>query len=65
MNPKRKAALLWGVIGALAFLVFLQGYLLVSDRWVDPFLAVGVALVVGLVAAVATGLLQGRLRAQT
>lgn len=65
MNPRRKATLLWGVIGTLAFLVFLQGYLLVSDEWVDPLVAVAVALVVGLVAAVATGLLQGRLRAQS
>lgn len=61
MTPARRAALLWGVIGALAFLVLFQGYELLADRRIDYLLKLGVALVVGIVAAGTTGLLQGRL----
>lgn len=63
MTPQRRAALLWGVIGALTFLVLIQGYELLSDQRIDYLLKVGVALVVGIVSAVATGVLQGRLPA--
>ena len=44
-----KASVLWGVIGALTFLVLYQGYLLVGGDGVPGAAVVGVAL------AVATG----------
>jgi hypothetical protein len=54
VRPQTRSSLLWGVVGALAFLVLVQGYRLV----VGP-LDVGVPAVGGLtlcVGAVATGL---------
>jgi hypothetical protein len=65
MRPDRRAALLWGVIGALAFLVLLQGYELLADRRVSWLVKVAVALVVGGVAGGTTRLLQKRLPAQS
>lgn len=61
MTPARRAALLWGVIGALAFLVLLQGYELLADRRVDWLVKFAVALVVGSVVTVASALLETRL----
>ncbi|QCC50798.1 hypothetical protein [Halapricum salinum] len=65
MTPDRKRALLWGVIGALAFLVLLQGYELLADRRVDWLVKFGVALVVGVLATGTTRLLQGRVPTQS
>ena len=46
MTPRRRSALLWGAIGALAFLVLHGGYLLAGG----PFLGIGpVAAVTALV----------------
>ncbi len=54
MNPRRLSALLWGAIGALAFLVFHGAYLLAGG----PFLGIGpiaaVAVVVFVAAATAS-----------
>jgi hypothetical protein len=61
MRPRDRAAILWGVVGALSFLVAIQGYELLTDTGVDAFVKVAVALVVGVVATVATRSLQGRL----
>lgn len=49
MDPTAKSSLLWGVIGALAFLVLLQGYHLASDEFVGIEVIVGVAVLVGVV----------------
>jgi len=65
MTPERRAVVLWGVIGALAFLVLLQGYELLADRRVDWLVKAVVTLGVGLVAAGTTRLLQGRVPTQT
>ena len=65
MRPDRKRALLWGVIGALAFLVLLQGYELLADRRVDWLVKFGVALAVGVLATGTTRLLQGRVPTQS
>jgi len=46
MDARTKATLLWGVIGALAFLVLAQGYLLVSGERVPYAALLGVAVVV-------------------
>ncbi len=62
MTPRRKAALLWGVIGGLSFLVAAQGYVLLVARLpVGTLGLLGVAVLVGSVATVTTGLLQRRL----
>lgn len=61
MNHRYRDALLWGIVGALSFLVAIQGYELLADRRVDLLVKFGVALLVGVVAAVTTGLLQRRL----
>jgi len=51
MNAQRKSSLLWGVVGALAFLVLVQGYrLFVGPLGPGPLALGGVALLVGAVA---------------
>mgnify|MGYP000424576150 CR=1 FL=1 len=52
MNARRKSSLLWGVVGALAFLVLVQGYRLLAAPLTVSYLAIGaVTLVVGATAA--------------
>jgi len=46
--------LLWSLLGALAFLVLLQGYELVFGERVAVVVKVGVALAVGVVSAALT-----------
>jgi len=53
MNPRTKSSLLWGVVGALSFLVLYQGYLLVDG---DGVPVPAVAAVTLAVAAGATAL---------
>jgi len=57
VNPKTKASLLWGVVGALAFLVGLQAFRLATGEGATLPVAVGVALLVGVTAAASTYLL--------
>ena len=57
MNPRTKASLLWGVIGALTFLVGLQAFRLATGEGATLPVAVGVALLVGVTAAASTYLL--------
>jgi hypothetical protein len=52
MNPRLKASVLWGAIGALSFLVLVQGYELLSDVRLSFVLKFAIA---GVVAAFATG----------
>ena len=62
MTPRRKSSLLWGLVGALLFLVLALGY-----RFAGGTLPVGVgglagiAVVVGGVVAVAATALEARL----
>jgi len=47
VHPRTKASLLWGLIGAMAFLVLVQGYELVAGLPVGFGAKLGVALLVG------------------
>lgn len=60
-DPHRKAALLWGVVGGLAFLVLVQGYELVTSRGVGPLVKLAVAAVVFAVSTAVTYSFQPRL----
>jgi hypothetical protein len=64
MRPRTKASLLWGLVGALAFLVLVQGYDLVVGLDVGFAARLGVALVVGAVAAGLTHRLRPRFGAK-
>jgi hypothetical protein len=60
MNDRAKSALLWGVVGALAFLVLHQGYVLLENDGIGVLPAAGVAVVVGLVTTASARVLQDR-----
>ena len=64
MDHRVKAALLWGVVGGLAFLVLVQGYELLAKQGVAALVKVGVAVVVGVVAGVASYRLRPRIAAR-
>jgi len=64
MDPRLKQSLLWGVIGALSFLVLLQGYELITGRLVDWLVKLGTAVVV-LVGATALTHVTARRQAST
>jgi len=57
MRRAVKSSLLWGLVGALSFLVLVQGYQLL-DSGVDIGVMAGGAAIVGLFSAVATHLLR-------
>jgi len=57
----RRDALLWGLVGALSFLVLAQGYRLVTDQGPSTWMLLGVALVVWAVASVGSAVLASRL----
>jgi hypothetical protein len=58
VNARRTSSLLWGVVGALTFLVLVQGYRLVLGTLGISPLAIGaVALCVGVSAAALTNAL--------
>ncbi|MFC6837021.1 hypothetical protein [Halomarina ordinaria] len=59
MRPRTRASLLWGIIGALSFLVLAQGYRLFGGDPIDASVLVGVAVVVGVAASVATYVADG------
>ncbi|GAB3691270.1 hypothetical protein GCM10028857_28440 [Salinarchaeum chitinilyticum] len=61
MDPARKSALLWGVIGALAFGVLYQGYGIVGDATVDWPVLFGGMVVVGIVSTLLTPRAERRL----
>ena len=46
MDPAVKSSLLWGLVGALSFLVLIQGYHLLSGEFVGVAVMVGVAVLV-------------------
>ena len=60
MNPRTKASLLWGLTGALTFLVGLQAFRLVTGEAVTLDTTVGVALLVGAAATAASYLVERR-----
>ncbi|WP_232703027.1 hypothetical protein [Halobacterium wangiae] len=54
MEAHTKGSLLWGLVGALAFLVLAQAYLLLADRSIGFGPTLGVALAVFAAATVAS-----------
>ena len=64
LTPVVKSSLLWGVVGALSFLVLIQGYELVTDQRISFLVKFGVALLVGAVAGGSTYAVQGRIPAE-
>ena len=60
MRPRRRSALLWGLVGALVFLVGVQTLRLLTDATVTLPVALGVAALVGLAAGVVSRLLERR-----
>lgn len=61
LDPLVKSSLLWGLIGALSFLVLIQGYHLLSGEFVGAGVMAGVAVVVFGASAVSAHLLRPRL----
>ncbi|WP_324756013.1 hypothetical protein [Haloarcula montana] len=61
MDRTTKSSLLWGVVGALSFLVLVQGYELLAARSIAATIKVGVALAVGAGATALTHTARGRL----
>jgi hypothetical protein len=61
MDPRIKSSLLWGVVGALAFLVLLQGYELLAAQRVTLAAKVSVAVVVAVGATLLTYATRDRL----
>ena len=64
LPPRTKASLLWGLVGALTFLVLVQGYDLVVGLDVGFVVRLGLSVVVGLVAGVLSHRLAPRFRAK-
>jgi hypothetical protein len=62
MEPAVKSSLLWGLVGALAFLVLVQGYQIVAGEFVGVGPLLGATLVVWAGSAAATHLLRPRVR---
>ena len=62
MTPRTKSSVLWGVVGALSFLVLAQGYRLFGIGRITFPVMVGVALVVGIVATALAHVVGGGLR---
>ncbi|PSQ10352.1 hypothetical protein BRC93_09775 [Halobacteriales archaeon QS_5_70_15] len=60
MNRRTKASLLWGLTGALVFLVGLQAFRLVTGETITLEAMFGVALLVGVVAGAASYVVEGR-----
>ncbi|WP_435347896.1 hypothetical protein [Haloarchaeobius sp. HRN-SO-5] len=61
MTERRKSALLWGAVGVFAFLVLHQGYVVLGNDGIGLLPALGVAVVVGAVVAVAAYVGEARL----
>ncbi|WP_227132509.1 hypothetical protein [Halorubellus salinus] len=64
MDARTKSALLWGAVAALTFLVLHQGYVLLGNTGIGLLPAVGVAVVVGVVATGASYVGERRLRSR-
>ncbi|WP_136688877.1 hypothetical protein [Halorhabdus amylolytica] len=57
-----RAALLWGLVGGLSFLVLLQGYELLTPARVDPPVKAGIAILVTAGGAILAAIVGPRLR---
>lgn|GEM_PF-206590 len=64
LPPAAKSSLLWGVVGALCFLVLIQGYELLTDQRISFLVKFAVAVLVGVVAGGSTYAVRGRLPAE-
>ena len=64
MEPRTKASLLWGLVGALTFLVLLQAYQLATQEFASLGVVVAVTTVVGGGTALAAQLLRPWFQAQ-
>ena len=65
MTPRTRSSLLWGAVGALAFLVLVQGYrLVVGSLGLDVGSALGVAVAVGVVVGAASYATEKRIAAK-
>ncbi|MFW5974024.1 MAG: hypothetical protein ACOCPZ_01425 [Natrialbaceae archaeon] len=62
MDPGRKSSLLWGLVGALAFLVLVQAYHLFTRQFLAVPTIAGVTLAVSIVSASLAHLLRPRIR---
>ncbi|WP_251341259.1 hypothetical protein [Haloplanus halophilus] len=63
MNARHKSSLLWGLVGALSYLVLVQGYRLLVGPLGPGVLALGgVALLVAVASAGLTYVLEPRVR---
>lgn len=60
MAPVRRESSLWGVVSALLFAVLALGYRLATGADVPVILVVGVSVVVGVVTAVLSYLVNSR-----
>jgi hypothetical protein len=58
MEPYRKASVLWGVVGGLAFLVLVQGYELLAGAAVTVLAKAAVALAVAATVTAAAYVVQ-------
>ena len=63
MDPAAKSSLLWGLVGALAFLVLVQGYQLIRGEFVGFAPLFGVTAAVWVASAALAHVLRPRLRA--
>ncbi|WP_293032110.1 hypothetical protein [Natronococcus sp.] len=63
LSRRAKSALLWGVVGALSFLVLVQGYALFVEPLVSIAQGALVAALVGIGAGVGSYLLEHRIAA--
>ncbi|GAB3668454.1 hypothetical protein [Halopiger thermotolerans] len=61
LGPRTTSALLWGAVGALAFLVLVQGYALVAAPLVTIVQGIAIAVAVGVGAAFGTYVLEPRI----
>lgn len=65
MEPTVKSSLLWGLIGALSYLVLIQAYHLTTGQFVGIREMAGVAVAVGMISAVLVHLLRPWIRKRT
>lgn len=64
MEPRTKASLLWGLIGALTFLVLLQAYQLATNEFAALDVIISVTVGVGIVTAAGAQLLRPWIQAR-
>jgi|AntDeeMinimDraft_4_1070355.scaffolds.fasta_scaffold00148_38 hypothetical protein len=65
MNDAVKSALLWGLVGAMAFLALYQGYVLATSGGIGFPAALAAAIVVGAITTGSAYVLERRLAARS